>query len=72
MSLTRPSLLDTVVFRTALPCSDGYHMERGGIPLHDAVGMNCEKGVTTENQDQLSSRWAKGCISMTVCVFYLT
>ena len=26
------------------------HMERGGMPLHDAVGINCEKGATTENQ----------------------
>ena len=25
-------------------------MERRGIPLHDAVGINCEKGATTENQ----------------------
>ena len=51
MSLTRPSLLGTVFFRTAHPCSDGYHIERGGMPLHDAVGINCKKGETTENQD---------------------
>ena len=38
-------------FRTALPCSGSYHMERGEMPLHDAVGINCEKGTTTENQD---------------------
>ena len=25
-------------------------MERGGMPLHDAVGINCKKGATTENQ----------------------
>ena len=25
-------------------------MERGGIPLHDAVGINCKKDATTENQ----------------------
>ena len=39
----------------ALPCvlSDrppfpgGYHLERGGMPLHDAVGINCKKGSTT-------------------------
>ena len=72
MSLTRPSLLDTVFFRTALWCSGGYHMERGGTPLHDAVGMNCKKGATTENQGTVSSIWAKGCILMTVGVFYLT
>ena len=51
MSLTRPSLLGTVFFRTALPCSGGYHMERGGMPLHDAVRINCKKGATAENQD---------------------
>ena len=50
MSLTRPSLLDTMFFRTALPCSGGYRMERGGKPLHDAVGINCKKSATTENQ----------------------
>ena len=49
MSFTRPFLLGTVFFRTAL-CSGGYHMERGGMPLHDAVGINCKKGATTENQ----------------------
>ena len=51
MSLTQPSLLDTVFFRAALPCSGGYHMERGGMPLHDAVVINCKNGATTENQD---------------------
>ena len=25
-------------------------MERGGMPLHDAVGVNCKKGATAENQ----------------------
>ena len=34
----------TVFFRTALPCSGGYHLARGGKPLHDAVGINCKKG----------------------------
>ena len=28
----------------------GYHMEGRRIPLHDAVGINCKKGATTENQ----------------------
>ena len=51
MSLSRPSLLDTVFFWPALPCSGGYHMERGGMPLHDAIGINCKKGATIENQD---------------------
>ena len=51
MSLKQPSLLDTVFFRTGLLSSGGYHMERGGMPLHDAVGKNCKKGATTEHQD---------------------
>ena len=50
MSLMRTSLLGTVFFRSALPCSGGYHMESGGLPLHDVVGINCKKGATTENQ----------------------
>ena len=50
MSFTRPFLLGPVLFRTALPCSGGYHMERGMMPLHDAVGINRKKGATTENQ----------------------
>ena len=47
MRFTRPFLLG---FRTALPCSGGYHLERGGMPLQDAVGINCKKGATTEYQ----------------------
>ena len=43
-------LLGTVFFRTALPCSGGYHLERGGMRLHDGVGINCKQGATTENQ----------------------
>ena len=50
MSFTRPSLLGPVFFRTALPSSGGYQMERGGMPLHDVVGINRKKGATTENQ----------------------
>ena len=50
MSFTRPFLLGPLFIRIALTCSGGYHMERGGMPLHDAVGINCKKGATTENQ----------------------
>ena len=49
MSFTWPFLLGFLFFWTILPCSGGYHMERGGMPLPDAVGINCEKGATTEN-----------------------
>ena len=50
MSFTQPFLLGPVFFRTALPCSGGYHMERRGMQLHDVVGINFKKGATTENQ----------------------
>ena len=50
MSFTWPFLLGPVLFRTDLPCSCGYHLERGMMPLQDAVGINCNKGATTENQ----------------------
>ena len=42
--------LGRVFFQTTPRCSVGYHMERGGMPLHDAVGINCKKSATTENQ----------------------
>ena len=50
MSFTWPFLLGPVFFRTSLPRSGGYHLERGGMPLLDAVGISCDKGATTENQ----------------------
>ena len=68
MSFTRPFLLGTVFYRTALPCSGGYHMERGGMQLHDAVGTNCKNGAMLKIKAQVSSIWAKGCILTTVCV----
>ena len=46
----RPFLLGPVFFQTALPCSGGYHLERGGMPLHDAVGISCKKDATTKYQ----------------------
>ena len=50
MSFTPPFLLGTMFFLTALPCSGGYRLEMGRMPLHNAVGINCKKGSTTENQ----------------------
>ena len=47
-SFTPPFLLGPVYFQTALLCSGGSHLERGGMPLHDAVVINCKKGATTE------------------------
>ena len=68
MSFTRPFLLFTVFFRTALPGSGGYHLDRGGMPLHDAVGINCKRALLLKIKAQLSSIWAKGCMLMIVCV----
>ena len=42
-SATQSFLLGLVFSRTALPCCGGYHLERGGMPLHEAVGINCKK-----------------------------
>ena len=39
----------TNIINAYLLCG-GYHLERGGMPLHDAVGINCKRGPTTENQ----------------------
>ena len=45
-------LLGPVFCRTALPCSGGYHLEAGRMPLHDGVGINCKKGANIEYQDE--------------------
>ena len=50
MNFKRPFLFGPVFFRTTLPCFGGYYLEKGGMSLHDAVGINCKKGATTENQ----------------------
>ena len=50
MRSTRPFFLSPVFLWTALPCSSGYHLEKGGMTLHNAVGLNCKNGATTENQ----------------------
>ena len=50
MGFRQPFLLGPVFFRTTLPCSVGYHLERGGMPLHNAVCINCKTGLTTENK----------------------
>ena len=35
--------------RRGLQMGMGGHMERGWMPLHDAVAINCKKVATTEN-----------------------
>ena len=69
MSFTRPFLLGLALFLTALPCSVGYHMDRGGMLLHDAVGINSKKNPNyCKIMAQMSIIWAKGCMLMIVCV----
>ena len=71
MSLTVQFLLGPVFFQTALPCSDGHDLERGGMPLHDAVGINCKRGATTENQGADDKFMGEG-VYVDECVCYLT
>ena len=37
-----------------------YHMERGGMPLHDAVGVNCKRGLLLKIKVQVPDIWGKG------------
>ena len=46
-------------------------MERGGLPLHDVVGINCKKGATTENQGSPVKSTGQ-VVYRDGCVFYLT
>ena len=39
-----------------------YHLEMGGMPLDDAVGVNWKMGVTPENQGAGAWYMAKGCV----------
>ena len=71
MSFTRPFLLGPALFRTPLPCSGGYHMERGGMPLHNVVGINCKTGATTENQGSAVKYMGKG-VYLDDCVCVLS
>ena len=64
-------LLGPVFCRTALPCSGGYHLEKGGMPLHDAVGINCEKSATTENLGAGVKHMGQG-VYVGLCLRFLT
>ena len=46
----RPFLLGPALSRTTLPRSGGLSSGEGGMPLHDAVGVTCKMGASTENQ----------------------
>ena len=73
MSFTWSFLLSDMFFLTALRCYGGYHLKRGGMPLHDAVGINCKKGELLKINGQVSSIRAKecmfdDCVCVCVCV----
>ena len=46
-------------FRAALPCSDGYHLERGWMLLRFAVGVNFKRAQILKIRAQVSSIRAK-------------
>ena len=46
-------------------------MERGGLKLNDAVGINCKRGATTENQGSGVEYMAKG-VYLDDCVCVLS
>ena len=72
MSFTHSFLLGPVFFQTTLPWSCSYHLERGGMPLRDAVGINCKKGAITENQDAGAKYMDEGVYVWWLCVCYLS
>ena len=45
-----------------------YHSERGCIPLHDAVMVNCKYAQLLNIKTQVLGKWAKGCM-LGKCVF---
>ena len=47
-----------------------YHMEEGGIPLNDVVGVYCKNdNLTIDIKAQVPSIWTKGCmLGNCVCI----
>ena len=37
-----------------------YHLERGEMPLHGAVGVNCKRGATKKIKAHVPGIWANG------------
>ena len=46
------------VLRTALLDMVNYHLERGGMPLHDAVGITVTMSQLLKIKEQVSGIWA--------------
>ena len=68
VSFKRSLLIGTVFLRTTLPCSGGYHLERDGMPLHDAVRVNCRKGELQKIKVQVSNIIVVRVLSDLTCV----
>ena len=47
-----------------------YHLERDGMTVHDAFGVNCGKYATADVKGQLPNIWAKGCMLIN-CAFVI-
>ena len=50
MSFTRLIFAWPCILSDSPPVLWWFHLERGGMPLHDAVGIDCKKGATSEYQ----------------------
>ena len=59
LSATRPSLLGSCVVFGPPSCTlVAYHVGRSGMPLHDAILLNYNKGATTDIKAHVPSIWA--------------
>ena len=71
MNFMLPFLLGPVFFQTALPCSGGYHLKRGGMPAYMMwLGWTVKRMQLLNIKPLMSSIWAKGCMLMIVCALY--
>ena len=68
MSFTRLFLLVPVFFRTGLPGSGDYHLERVGCRYMMRLGKAVKRAQILKSKAQMSSIWAKGCMLMIVWV----
>ena len=55
-------LLGPVFFRTALPCSGCYHLERGGCSYMMLLGDAVKRAQLPKIKTQVPSIWANGCL----------
>ena len=50
-------------FRPSFRVLVDYHLDRGGMPLHETIGVNCKRVATSDNQG--AGAWYMG---LEVCV----